>query len=132
MFVAAFGTNGNTASINFTDVKPNDWFYDSVKAAYGCGYIQGISNDTFAPNDFVTREDMAVMICRYLGINYDKKAQFADLSDISDYAEEAVYTLAQAGIMNGFEDNSFGPQKSALRAEVSSVIVRALAKKGVQ
>ena len=132
LFVAAFGTNGNTAPINFTDVKPNDWFYDSVKAAYGCGYIQGISNDTFAPNDFVTREDMAVMICRYLGINYDKKAQFADLSDISYYAEEAVYTLAQAGIMNGFEDNSFGPQKSALRAEVSSVIVRALAKKGVQ
>ena len=132
LFVSAFGTDGKTAEINFADVKPDDWFYDSVKAAYAAGYIQGVSDELFAPNDFVTREDIAVMLCRYLGVSYNAETGFADAAEISDYAREAVSTLSHLGIIKGLDGNVFCPKKSALRAEVSSIIVRALKIRGVQ
>lgn len=132
LFVSAFGTDGKTAEINFADVKPTDWFYDSVKAAYAVGYIQGVSDELFAPNEFVTREDIAVMLCRYLGVSYNEETGFADAAEISDYAKEAVSTLSHLGIIKGLDGNVFCPKKSALRAEVSSIIVRALKIREVQ
>ncbi len=48
----------------FTDVKANAWYYDAVMKAYKAGIITGKGNHKFAPEDSITREEMAVMIYR--------------------------------------------------------------------
>ena len=51
---------------------------------------------------------------------------FADDEQISDYAKEAVYALAGAGIINGVGDNHFQPQGNATRAQSAKVIFGAM------
>ncbi len=48
----------------FTDVKENDWFYDSVKYAYENDLMKGISNTEFAPDSEVTRAMFVTVIYR--------------------------------------------------------------------
>ena len=66
---------------------------------------------------------MAAVIYRYMGIPTDTNVQaFADLADISEYAEEAVDALSAKGIINGYPDNSFKPKKTATRAETAAIL----------
>ena len=49
----------------FTDVAPGDWFYEAVAWAYANDIVAGTSASTFAPNDVITREQMAVILYGY-------------------------------------------------------------------
>jgi hypothetical protein len=48
--------------------------------------------------------------------------QFTDSASISSYAKEAVAAMQQAGLINGYEDGSFGPAKPATRAEAAKIL----------
>ncbi len=50
------------ADSNFNDVPKSYGLYDGVSRAFGAGIIKGRSPETFAPNDVITREEMAVMV----------------------------------------------------------------------
>jgi len=74
----------------------------------------------------VLRQDMAVIICRALGLDetVTKGSLFTDDGQISGYAENAVYTMKEKNIITGFNDGSFMPQANATRAEASVMIYR--------
>ena len=55
-----------------------------------------------------------------------RSKQFTDAETISDYARDAVDAMAKAGIVNGYEDGSFGAKKQATRAEVAVMLDRFL------
>ena len=113
---------------NFTDVPSNAWFNPYVDWASKTGITSGTSNATFAPNDNITREQMAVMIerfCEYkqFSLNNNKEViNFTDNSHISSYAQNAVTKVQQAGIINGRTDGSFAPKDNATRAEAAQII----------
>ena len=113
---------------NFTDVPSNAWFNPYVDWASKTGITSGTSNATFAPNNNITREQMAVMIerfCEYkqFSLNNSKEViNFTDSSDISSYAQNAVTKVQQAGIINGRTDGSFAPKDNATRAEAAQII----------
>ena len=132
IFVNAFALTGKNMEINFADVTPSDWFYESVRQACGFGYINGISDEYFAPNETVTREDMAVILNRYLNKTNENSLAFADSELVSDYAENAVAALSENKIINGYEDNTFRPKSGASRAEAAVLIARILKEGGKQ
>ena len=112
----------------FSDVTPNDWFYQSVMCAYSGGIIKGISESEFGSGLNISRQDLAVMVYNAakacsIDIPTDKqKTEFIDGGNISDYAKEAVERLQLSGIISGYEDGSFKPQGNADRAEAAKII----------
>lgn len=127
MIVKAFDLKTD-GTIEFADVKPADWFYDYVNAAFNNNIVRGYG-DSFGVGEKITRQDMAVMV--YNAIS-DKKEfaengeKFADDADIADYAREAIYYLKNAGIINGVGDGRFDPKGINTRAQAAVVINKLL------
>ncbi len=113
---------------NFTDVDANAWFNPYVDWAYKNGITSGATSNTFAPNENITREQMAVMIERfasYKGFSLDSNKEpivFKDSDNISSFAMSSVDKVQQAGIINGRTDGSFAPKDNATRGESAQMI----------
>jgi len=107
------------------------WAKDYISTAYAAGIIQGYDNDTFGPDDLITREQMAVMVARAFKLaSADTELSFWDKNDISSWAVEAIKSCVRDGIINGYPDGSFVPKGYATRAEAAKVIVKALELRG--
>ena len=89
----------------FTDVKGNDWFYDSVKYAYENDLMKGISNTEFAPDSEVTRAMFVTVIYRMENEPQTGKCAFTDVESGS-YYESAVAWANENGIVFKLSDNS--------------------------
>lgn len=99
--------------------------YISTAAAYGI--VTGYDEYTFAPDNQITREQIAAMVVRAKNLSTATAAtEFIDSYDISPWAESAVATAAAYGIIGGYPDNSFQPLNNATRAEAATMIVRTL------
>jgi hypothetical protein len=113
------------AACPFTDLAA-DWYKDAVVWAYDTKVVNGMSADTFAPNEKITREQMVTMLCRYSG-ETDNAADLSKITDadaISDCAKPAVAWAVVSGIVNGFPDGSFQPKGSATRAQMAAIMAR--------
>lgn len=119
-------TSSKTES--FTDVKDGEWYASYINWAAEKGIVSGMGNGTFGSNEAISRQDMAVIIGRFakeMAINLNaetNKVTFADDAKISGYAKDSVYTMQQAGIINGIGGNNFNAQGKATRAEVAKMI----------
>ena len=113
----------------FADVSGQNWFAPYVGGAVAAGIVSGISDDMFGAGLEISRQDMCVMIKNALAYNgtaleAENYEKFADSADIKDYAEESVYVLRQAGIVNGKDGNVFDPSGKTTRAEAAAIILR--------
>ena len=114
--------------IGFKDVKSGDWYYDFVMTCAKAGIINGYSDEYFAANDLVTRQDMAVMIARaaeYVGkdiAEVNAAVDFADKADIAEYAADAVAKLQKGGVINGVTATEFAPKANATRAQAAKML----------
>ncbi|WP_037373100.1 S-layer homology domain-containing protein [Anaerovorax odorimutans] len=135
MFVTALGRLAEVdvsdyAKSSFTDVKSDVYYMGYIEWASKNSIVNGVGNKYFAPNQFVTREQMAVVMSNYaktVGYTLPKvyvENTFADNAKISAYAKEAVKEMQMAGIISGKNDNLFDPQGTATRAEMSAVLHR--------
>lgn len=120
-------TTQGTESI-FGDVVADAWYNGCVSANANAGIILGDDKNNFNPQTDITRQDVAVMISRallYKGVSLiDNNFGFADEAEFSAYASKAINTLATAGIINGYDDKTFLPNKTASRAEAVVMIMR--------
>lgn len=113
---------------HFIDMNLHDWFYPYVSWGIANGIATGTSDDTFSPNEPISREQMAVMVNNYMKerdfiIDFQEELlPFADSNLISSWATEAVNTIRNCGIISGKEGNFFDPQGIATRAEVATII----------
>lgn len=121
---------------SFADVPQNAWYFSSVEKAARYGLVKG-SNNRFRPNEFVTREEMAVMLVNAMGLADSAKADmakgltYADASGISPWAAKFVALAAQKGVMRGDAAATFRPKGSASRAEAAVVILRVMEQMGL-
>lgn len=116
-----------TRTMTFDDVNTSDWYYEYIRDAYGCGIINGVSENLFGAGNAITRQDMCVIIANALKLGgktatTDGELDFADSEKIADYAKDAVAMLAELGIVNGYDDNTFRPSGFATRAEAAKMI----------
>lgn len=114
----------------FTDVVEGAWYEEFVKAAYEAGIISGISETEFGIGSEITRQDMAVILCRLAEkfgvVMEESEEEFTDMQDVADYAKRAVLCMKKSGIITGMEDGSFRPNEKATRAQTAVMINRLL------
>lgn len=120
--------SGHTAE--FQDVPTNHWAYDYIATANACGIITGYGDGRFGPNDPITREQMAVMVVKAVGLPGSGILNFNDIDMISPWAKEAVATAGSKQIIRGFPDGTFQPQASATRAQAVIVLSNVIQQKG--
>ena len=118
----------------FTDVAPGDWFYEAVAWAYANDIVAGTSASTFAPNDVITREQMAVILYGYTA-KYapaftgggTSLGQFPDAGSVANWAYAAMSWAVGNGLISGMGSGGvsyLAPQGSATRAQASAIIMR--------
>ena len=112
---------------NFSDID-GDYYTGPIQWGYLNGIVHGVSDTEFAPNTYITRQDLCVLIYNFL-TSYKSKnlsasgTKFTDDADIATYAKTAVYCMRNLGIVNGYEDGSFSPYSYASRAEVAKIFM---------
>ena len=113
----------------FSDIKEGEWYTDSIAWAAEKGIVHGVGNGLFSPNEYVTREQAAVMIdhflsyCRIEGLSAAATV-FSDQEAIGDWAKESVANVTGAGIMNGMGNGIFRPQSTATRAQAAVMLTK--------
>lgn len=108
---------------HFTDIDENDWFYDNVMDAANNGYVSGMGDGTFNPMGATTRAQFASMIAKALGYTADPDApsMFPDVPD-NYWGKAAINYCAQNGIISGYDDTTFQPEKAITRQEAASIL----------
>ena len=94
------------------------------------GIIKGKSETQFAPNDLLTREEAATILNRLINVVHPDLAstelyyEFADGSQISDWAMSAIQRICNMGIMKGVENNNFAPKDNYTTEQAIVTLVR--------
>ncbi|MBP3361122.1 MAG: S-layer homology domain-containing protein [Clostridia bacterium] len=119
-----------TSKMSFTDVIRDKYYYDAVAWASAKEIVSGYDDTTFGPNDYITREQMVTMMCRYAQHKgYDIETtigleRYSDSSNISEYSVSAFKWAITNGIITGTSDNTLSPQGEALRCQVAAILRR--------
>ena len=118
-------------TIPFDDIDNSPYVDDIITANY-LGITNGTSENTFSPDAFITREQMATMILRALRVaEIDTTAanepNFTDSDEISEYAKDAVSFMSETGTINGVGDNKFAPKATATREQAILIAKRSVA-----
>ncbi len=127
MLVLAKNLKLNLEVETFTDADTDAWYRSYLDIAKSNGIVSGKPDGTFGVGEYITRQDVALMLYRLLGEKYDETAMPTSVTDegeISAYALEGVKHLLSKGIITGFEDGSFKPAKSCTRAEAAVMVYR--------
>ena len=118
--------DGNNYTQYFDDVPSGSVFAPFVAAAYEAGLINGVGDGKFAPDSYVTREQIAIMISRINSLpNKSQSVKFSDIKSNYKYMAELKKAVGN-GIINGYDDGKFYPYRNATRAQAASMIMRAL------
>ncbi len=123
--------NEPTASAaGFTDVASNTYYANAVAWAAANGVVTGVSETSFAPNDAITREQLAAILYRYAELKgYNVSASgslsgYTDASQISSYATTAMQWANSTGLITGKTSTTLSPKGNATRAEVATILMR--------
>ena len=117
------------AKAGFIDVPADAYYADAVNWAFANGITKGTSETTFAPNDAVTRQELAALLFRYAGLQQKALTPgvslegFTDAADIAGWAQEAMSWAAAEGIVTGSSGRLL-PQDSASRGEAAAMFHR--------
>ena len=109
---------------SFSDVPSTAWFNNAVSTLTKAGIIAGYEDGTFQPNATITRAEFATIAVRFFEASYDGKDFFTDID--GHWAQQYINDAANAGLVNGYEDGTFGPNKAITRAEAMTLVNRAL------
>lgn len=118
-------------AMRYDDVNEGAWYGEAVRWAASTGVVTGYNESRFAPNDAITREQLAAILYRcakaqgqgfsgmwYFPLRYD------DATAISEWADEAMHWCVMKGILSGTSDTTLAPRAIAKRAELAAILQR--------
>lgn len=85
----------NARTMNFTDVKTGDWFYNNVKNAYAMGLIEGKTTTTFNPNDNMTYAEAVTLAARMNQLYYSGKVTLSNSTTGNWYSSYESYAISK-------------------------------------
>ena len=105
------------------------WSKDYAAPLVERNIIVGYEDGSFAPDQPITRQEFAVILVRALGLTEQAAAltdtgNFADGQNIADWSKNSVALLSQMGILTGYDDGEFKPEKNINREEMAVLIAR--------
>ncbi|MCG0274845.1 MAG: S-layer homology domain-containing protein [Thermosediminibacteraceae bacterium] len=132
MLVRLLNLEQKEKTIEFSDVKEGDWYYDVINIAYSNDLVKGKGN-VFEPNAFITREEMVVLITRAAALKgkstYVTSAEveemlspFKDKDEISVWARIESAVALKLNLVRGRGEGIFSPKAHATRAEAATII----------
>ena len=112
---------------NFKDVKDKDWFAEAVKWAQSQGLIKGYEDGTFKANNLVTRQELAIIIERFLkncGIKMEeiKELSYKDLDTLPAWSKDAIIAMAKIGLIEGQTEEMYNPASEFTREELAVML----------
>ncbi|MDQ2087885.1 S-layer homology domain-containing protein [Herbivorax sp. ANBcel31] len=125
MVVNIFKQAEKSVDLNFSDVKKEDWFYNSIAYASKEKLIQGFEDGTFRPMDNISRQDAAVLAARLFDVNFlegTDEIKFQDEDEFPEYAYESIKSLASQKVIKGYPDGTFKPSRLVTRAEAVKML----------
>ena len=120
-----FNSEANYDVSKFADVDGGAWFAKNVGYAAENGIVSGYEDGTFKPENTITREEFAVMLCRFMKYDTGANETFSDVP-AEHWAASYLAAMKAKGIIGGYEDGSFGMGRKITRAEAIVMINRAL------
>lgn len=104
------------------------WAQSEIEAARQNRLIEGVGDNLFAPDDTITREQMAVMLCNIDGLFTGQGSAGIEFPDVNTqdnpWSYESIKTMSGYGIITGFPDGSFRPRESLTRAQMTVMLER--------
>lgn len=152
LLARALGLPAAQSKSPFSDVRANDWHADEIAAAFEAGLVTGRSERQFAPDDRISREEMAALLVRAYGYATDgavggmnggaddflvkeedgntakgvATSLPTDLGQASAWALPYIDEAMRIGLMKGYPDGTFGPSLFTVRAETATAVYNLL------
>ncbi len=129
------GSPAAESAPGFDDVDPDAWYIGAVRWASAEGVVLGFGDGRFAPDEAVTREQMAAILWRYAArLSRDVSAggdldAFADAASVSAYAVPALEWAKATGLVEGIEQGGslrLAPGDPTTRAQMATLLLRFL------
>ena len=117
-------------SAGFNDVN-DEWYATAVNWAASVGVVNGYEDNTFRPNQPITREQLAAILMNYASYKGEDVSARADLSNYTDqpsaWATETMQWAVAEGLISGVTADQLQPQGNATRVQVAAILERFLA-----
>lgn len=116
----------NTSAIyadSFRDINNNFWAYNYINSLSGDGILSGYSDNTFRPNDFVTRSEFATMMIKALekeNTQVTNNYRFYDVPS-NYWGNQNIQRAQQLGLISGYPNGTFKPNDYITRTQVLAV-----------
>ncbi|MCR8660179.1 S-layer homology domain-containing protein [Paenibacillus endoradicis] len=118
-------------SVKFSDTKAIVWASDSIDGLAARGIVSGMTKDSFAPSNSVTRAEFIQMLMLTIDLNQDNATStFSDVKQ-GEWYYKSVASAQQLGIVSGLTDGSFGVSNKITRQEMAAMAYRAIQKVGI-
>ena len=121
------------ATTAFADMTEGSWYFEAMRWAAENKLMFGVTENEAAPNADITREQLAVIIYRYvkhLGFaGMDAAAElggYRDCEEVSAWAEQAFAWAVKSGVILGRSADELAPNAAATRAEVAAILQRTI------
>lgn len=115
-----------SASTNYTDVSPTDWYAPAIGKAFAADYISGYPDGSMKPDAHISRQEVASILSRLKSLSATSDTpDFTDGSSIPAWSKQAIISVDEAKIMVGYPNGSFKPLAQTTRAEALVAITRA-------
>jgi hypothetical protein len=137
MLARALHLPASPAAAPFSDVLESDWFQAVVASAVKAGLIQGQGSDSnhFAPNEQLTRQELAVLLVRAYdsqqvqstvrnrsGTTIQQLSSFADQTQAAGWAASSIEAALELKLLSGRTESLFAPAAFATRAETARAL----------
>lgn len=108
----------------FDDVDDNSWFKEAVDYCYDKGYLVGVSDREFGPDVTMSRAMIVTVLYRFA--DEPAVSGASDFSDVAagEWYSDAVIWGAEKGIVAGYDDKTFRPDKAVTREEIMAFFYR--------
>lgn len=123
-----------TSKVPFKDISITGEDKNYIKTAVEEGIIKGFEDGTFRPEKAVSREEMAVMTARMMGIKTDSDiidTPFKDKKEISSWAAKDIAAVYEKGIIKGDDKGNFDGKRFVTRGEASVMVKRIMENTGL-
>ncbi len=114
-----------TGKYNFSDIGGSDWFYNEVQKSVAAGFFSGYENNTFRPNNPITRQEVAKVVSGAIttgNIDGEGATLLKDYNTIQEWAKESVNAVYNKGYILGYLDKTYLPSRSLTRGEAAKII----------